>query len=254
MLLNSAGATANELDARTEVYSQWLSRPEPRLDRSTGTFQETRLRYSHPVSSLYIDAGVFLLQEWVRDGNQSSVVSPYLGLRLPYRFTFEASTVSIEPFVQARARQPVGDQVGTRGWDPRTGLSVGAWSELGDLLFIERCFLDVYGDFVVAPRFSSSALGTLFARLGSRFFVSERTDWKFTSDIYSEFFHQEAASLDLGTRRTEARIGVAGSMDLKAAGVRDGSLQLRLYEGWPLRNDGESRPRFEALMVLGLTI
>lgn len=248
---------ANSSRLNSELYSQTISRPEKSTDRAHGLFHETRAR----VSMSFLDAsqvpfellgdlGVYLLAEWPEAGVSQKVASPYLGLRLRSEFRGTQSVASITLLAEGRQRERLEPRE-SGDWDPRTGAVVGLWSDLGDLGPVPRLFVDVYADLISAPRYSSVPVSTASARFGTRLHVREESSWSALQDLSVDLFHQDAASVDLGTRRGELRAGWTGTL-VGRGDSANGQVQLRLFEAWSFLKDGETRPRFEGLLVLGV--
>lgn len=253
--------TPNDLNIKTELYSQSMFRPDERRDRAHGVFHETRLRSSFtptPMKSLSLDLGSYLLAEWsqatqVANASTNAAVSPYVGAHwsVPVALgpidsgdTLLSFTVQFE----GRYREPISDfsrSTGIKGWDPRTGVAFGVWHlmKLQDF----NLFFDLYADAFYAPKFSTSSMTSATVRIGNRFLGFDLES--LFVDLYVENFYQNAASIELGTKRTELRLGTAIGV------LRDsGSLQIRVYGGVPFNDTLDSRSRVEALLVGGLTL
>lgn len=252
-----------------EIYSQTISRPERVPDRIAGIFHETRLRASvgarikslegSPIS-LSIDGGSYFLGEWGASASggalpQNIVVSPFIGSRIQTRLNGKAWAITASFIFEGRLREQVYlPREATRaasGWDPRSSLVVGFWWIAQDPVIGLRPFLDVYGDAIYASRFSQDILTTMIIRPGFRYFYGE--DSRLFFDGLTELFIQNAPAIDLGTKRSEMRIGFGTGYSLG-----EGSIQLRLMEGFPvetvLGRMENSRPRTEALLLLGVSI
>ncbi len=254
--------SAVSVRASTELYTQTMFRPQERSDRPHGTFHESRLRYSFG-TDLQIDLGSYLLAEWTEMSATSSsstntAVSPYAGMRWHKAWSMNSTAISLTAIFEGRYREPLGDfsrSIGANGWDPRTGLAFGVWHQFEQKVFNGRPFADVYADMFYAPKYGSALLSTLIGRLGNRYSLPEvaaEGQWSTFADYYLEVFRQNASSIELGTRREEARLGLAigGSHS-------NGTLQLRVFHGWPLSSSAgvaDMRPRTEALLIGGITL
>lgn len=264
-------AQAADLGFVSELYTQTMYRPDERADRPHGLFHETRLRASigsHLLESVALDFGSYFLGEWNEAGVSSAAftntaLSPFLGARWKNSWLFDATTASVTLQFEGRYREPVSDfarATGVQGWDPRTGAAVGIWRQIGTE-FLNRpsvLFVDIYADLFYAPKYSTSPMSTAIARFGNRHVLnlSLEESWKPFADLYAELFQQNATSIELGTRRTEGRAGFA-----IGASQTSGSLQLRVYNGWPISSDDspgasnrDQRPRTEALLVGGFSL
>jgi hypothetical protein len=261
--LSPAHALASVLSGSSfsgDVYSQTLWRNESRIDRSSGIFHETRARGSYDVfkassSILKIDFGSYVLGEWANSSmDQSSpqnvAVSPFLGMRLRDQISGDDWTFSGAAVFEGRLREPLSEGAkasGVKGWDPRTSAVVGFWWMSSEPKKLNP-FADLYGDLVYAPKFSNALLSTLLVRAGTR------STWEaIFFDGYAEFFSQNAPSLELGTKRSEARLGVALGHPL-----REGSAQIRVWHGFPLDilqgTALDTRSRTEALLLVGFAL
>ncbi len=252
-----------------DIYSQSLARFENRLDRSGGFFHETRVRGSYDVFGrsfpqlLLLDAGSYLLGEWAKTFSdealaQNLVISPYIGARLGEQIAGSSWILSGTAIFEGRAREPVSEgarATGVRGWDPRTSLVLGFWWMASESEAVgERAadavkpFVDLYADAVYAPKFSGDLLSTLILRAGVRHPID-----RLFLDAYAEIFSQNTSSLELGTKRSEARLGLAIGRELPG-----GSAQLRVWHGFP--SDAiqgtvlDRRSRTEALLIVGFAL
>lgn len=241
-----------------DLYSQSLIRPESRLDRGSGLFHETRLRGAYDVlesdrNLLKLDFGAYLLAEWGKDRFEQAVpqniaVSPYLGARISQKYSDSNDRdhswmASLTAAFEGRFREPVSEgarATGIKGWDPRGVISAGLWWMRKADAHLSP-FLDFYGDAVYAPKFSNTFLTTLILRGGLR-----HSHAHFFLDGFTEIFAQNAPSLELGTKRSEARLGVGLGRFLSG-----GSVQVRFWHGIPMDGDQDRRPRNEALLVVG---
>ncbi|MBN8539483.1 MAG: hypothetical protein J0L82_03775 [Deltaproteobacteria bacterium] len=252
---------ADEFEFSAEIYTQTMYRPEERLDRPHGVFHETRLRSSLALnadSKIKFDFGSYLLAEWSEASQASSSftntsLSPFVGSHWRNSWnlqsTLGSSTASLTLQFEGRYREPVSDfsrSTGVKGWDPRTGAAVGVWHQ-----FNSNFFLDIYADLFYAPKYSAAPMSTAIARVGNRhtFSATSETSWKPFGDLYFELFQQNAMNIELGTKRSEGRAGVA-----IGASRESGTVQLRVYNGWPLESDRDSRSRLEALLVGGFSL
>jgi hypothetical protein len=251
-----------------QLDSQWISRPEERSGRPTGLFQETRLRLVSDLLrgaamedasikyTVSLDIGTYWLTEWPRVAGRAdlaaagNIASPYISPRIRVSGSLMGGFVSGSLFFEGRHREYVGDskQVPSKfkGWDPRTGVAFGFWRELNRTPYI---YFDSYGDVVHVPMFASSPTATLMPRLGWRLAEHLFGEHAFLVSLEAEFFWQDAASIDLGTRRAEGRVGFVSSF----IGKGGYSAQLRLLEGWPLAREHDPRSRFEGVFVLAAT-
>ncbi|MDZ4082537.1 MAG: hypothetical protein U1E10_06360 [Bdellovibrionales bacterium] len=252
----------------SELYSQTMYRPDERADRPHGLFHETRLRASmgsELLESVNLDIGSYFLGEWNEAGKSSSAftntaMSPFLGARWKNSWLFDSTTATVTFQFEGRYREPISDfarATGVQGWDPRTGAAVGIWHQF-DTEFFNRpsaLFIDIYADLFYAPKYSSSPMSTAIARFGNRHILNLALEesWKAFADLYVELFQQNATSIELGTKRTEGRAGIAFG-----ATRTSGSFQLRVYNGWPTAAENVSnrdqRPRTEALLVGGFSL
>lgn len=245
----------------SEIYSQTMYRPEERLDRPHGLFHETRLRSSLALKSdskLKFDFGTYLLVEWNSASETSSsftntALSPFVGSHWRNSWNFPtrlgSSTISLTLQFEGRYREPVSDfsrSIGVKGWDPRSGAALGVWHQ-----FNSNFYSDIYADLFYAPKYSASPMTTAIVRFGGRQVLSDTIDasWTPFADLYFEFFQQNALSIELGTKRSEGRTGIA-----LGATHDSGSFQLRIYNGWPLASGRDSRSRREALLVGGFSL
>jgi hypothetical protein len=266
-----AAAESSDLGFTSELYTQTMYRPDERADRPHGLFHETRLRASIGSSlleSVTLDLGSYFLGEWNEAGVSSAAFtntafSPFLGARWKNSWLLDSTTASITVQFEGRYREPVSDfarATGVQGWDPRTGAAIGVWHQVDTEFFHlpSVLFVDVYADLFYAPKYSSSPMSTAIARFGNRHALnlSWEESWKPFADLYVELFQQNATSIELGTRRTEGRAGFA-----LGATRTSGSLQLRVYNGWPIASDAspgtlnrDQRPRTEALLVGGFSL
>ena len=262
LTLLTSSAQAEDVRSRLsgDVYSQSLWRPETRLDRSRGFFHETRVRGSYDVQPssrtwLKLDVGSYLLGEWAVGAAdqalpQNLAVSPYLGARLGEQLSGQNWIFTGTAVFEGRLREPLSDGArasGVKGWDPRTSAVLGFWW-MQEGSGLANPFVDVYADAVLAPKFSQSLMSTLILRAGGR-----RLFGRDFIDAYAEMFSQNTPTLELGTKRSEARVGMAIGRQLSG-----GSAQLRLWHGFPIDaiqgSVLDQRSRTEALLILGFAL
>lgn len=268
--LSALASSAQAADAVSnfsgDVYSQSLWRLENRLDRSRGFFHETRVRGSYDLFSscdilkmspgvLKLDVGSYFLGEWATSFTdqalpQNLAVSPYFGARIGEQISGGSWILSGSAIFEGRLREPIGETAsasGAKGWDPRTSAVVGFWWMNTDAASV-KMFADIYGDLVYAPKFSNALMSTVILRGGARHAYQE-----VFVDGYAEYFSQNTPSLELGTKRSEARLGLALGHEL-----RGGSVQLRVWHGFPLEAMQipilDPRSRTEALLLTGFTL
>lgn len=245
-----------------DIYSQSISRPEESRDRPQGTFHETRIRLSTPLTEseiaghpkIFADLGAYLLREWPSGMNPQQVNSPYAGLRAVSKWTRDRSVSSLSFIVEGRYRNPSHqvESERSKGWDPRVGLVAGHWAEGPQYENGSLVFLDFYGDMISASKFSEFPVSTGSLRLGTRL---PPVQWAFpsmTNDLSVDLFLQDAAILDLGTRRREVRMSWAGGATL-TTDIFSGNIQARIFHGWPLGDALDTSPRWEGLLVLGVS-